>query len=304
MMTSGAIQTEPLAILGAAVGAGAPDEGAADGPLALRNSGLLSYLSHAGVTTAWHKTFSAPRRAEGADPLATITALDAQLANETETLRRERRHFVALGGDHSASIGLWSGVARAGRPGKFGLIWIDAHMDSHTFATSPSRMIHGMPVACLLGHGEDALTRLAGPTPAVAPDNLCLIGTRSWEEGEAALLEQLGVRVIKMPEVDSRGFDTVFQEALDIATNGTAHFGISIDIDAFDPTEIMGTGLHVPDGLYKDDVVHGLRRLHGHGPSAAAPLAGIEIAEYNPHHDHNGETAKLIGAMIAAAFRA
>jgi arginase len=295
---SGATATqETLPLIAAAVGLGAPDQGCADGPEALSDGGLLQRLAQAGLTAEWLKTFSAPRRAKGNDPVALVAALDAALAEETEQLTRAGRHFVALGGDHSAAIGIWSGAARAIKPQSFGLIWIDAHMDSHTFATTPSRMIHGMPVACLLGDGDERLTGLAGGGPAVAPENLCLIGTRSWEEGEAALLERLGVRIIKMPEVDSRGFDTVFQEALAIATNGTARFGISIDIDAFDPGEITGTGLHVPDGLYKDDVVHALRRLRGQ-----TTLAGMEVAEYNPHHDHNGETAKLISDMIVAAF--
>lgn len=296
-MTGAPERDGKLPLIGAAVGLGAPDEGCADGPLALRDGGLLARLAAAGLHAEWGKILAAPRRAQTPEPLPAIAALDTKLAAITETFARQDRRFVSLGGDHSAAIGLWSGVARAIRPGRFGLIWVDAHMDSHTFATTPSRMIHGMPVASLLGHGEPVLTSLAGGSAAVAPENLCLIGARSWEEGEAALLEKLGVRVIKMPEVDSRGFAAVFDEAIAIATEGTARFGVSIDIDAFDPTEIMGTGLHVPDGLYKDDVVHALRGLH-----RQPKLAGIEIAEYNPHHDHNGETAKLIGDMIAAAF--
>jgi arginase len=295
---SGAVAPqEKLAIVGAAIGLGAPDQGCADGPMALGAGGLLQRLAQAGLAGEWLKTFNAPRRALDIDPMAGVADLGAVLAEEIEGLTRAGRPFVTLGGDHSAAIGLWSGAARATKPQSLGLIWIDAHMDSHTFATTPSRMIHGMPVACLLGQGDERLTGLAGGGPAVAPENLCLIGTRSWEDGEAALLERLGVRVIKMPEVDSHGFDAVFQEALAIATSGTARFGISIDIDAFDPGEITGTGLHVPDGLYKDDVVHALRRLRGQ-----TTLAGIEIAEYNPHHDHNGETAKLISDMIVAAF--
>lgn len=287
----------PLPLIGAATGSGAPDEGCADGPQSLHDGHLLKQLASTGLKAEWLEILSAPLRSQGADPLATIAALDAKLATMTERLTRDARKFTAIGGDHSAAIGLWSGVARAARPGTFGMIWVDAHMDSHTFDTTPSRMIHGMPVAALLGHGEPVLTRLTGNGAAVKPENLCLIGTRSWEEGEAALLERLGARVIKMPEVDSRGFAAAFDEAIAIATDGTARFGISIDIDAFDPGEITGTGLHVPDGLYKDDVVHALRKLR-----QQPTLAGVEIAEYNPHHDHNGETAKLIGDMIAAVF--
>ena len=226
-----------------------------------------------------------------------IAALSAKLAVTTEALTRAHRRFVSLGGDHSAAIGLWSGVARANSAGSFGLIWIDAHMDAHTFTTTPSMMIHGMPIACLLGHGDPALTGLAGQRPALLPEHLCLIGTRSWEDGEAALLESLGVRVIKMPEVESRGFAAALDEAITIATDGTTSFGVSIDIDAFDPAEITGTGILVPDGLSGNDVAQALRRLRGR-----ANLAGLEIAEYNPHRDRDHQTAKLIGDLIIAGF--
>jgi arginase len=131
----------------------------------------------------------------------------------------------------------------------------------------------------------------------VAPENLCLIGTRSWEEGEAALLARLGVRIIAMPEVKGEGFAPALREAIAIATRGTGRFGVSIDIDAFDPSEITGTGLHVPDGLHPAEVLPALRQLR-----AQPKLAGVEIAEYNPHQDKNDATARLVGALIAAAF--
>lgn len=288
---------DKLALIGVAVGSGAPDQGCADGPKALAGGGLLARLAGAGLAAEWLAQITAPRRQQDDDALAITAAFGKELAAATERLTSARRRFVSLGGDHSAAIGLWSGVARANPDGGFGLIWIDAHMDSHTFATTPSKMIHGMPVACLLGHGDPLLTGLAGPQPAVRPEHLCLIGTRSWEDGEAALLESLGVRVIKMPEVDRRGFAAAFAQALAIVTEGTASFGVSIDIDAFDPREITGTGIHVPDGLSGHDVTQALRLL----PSLAQ-FAAMEIAEYNPHHDRNRQTAKLIGDLIAAGF--
>lgn len=288
-----------LALLGAAVGSGAPDEGCADGPAALRDGALLKRLQVAGIAAEWLTTFSAPRRADGAVPLPTIAALDAKLAEETARLAGNDRRFVALGGDHSAAIGIWSGLARARRPGKVGLIWIDAHMDAHTFDTTPSGNLHGMPIACLLGQGEPALTRLAGGAAALAPENLCLIGTRSWEDGEADLLHRLGVRTILMTEVDERGFAETLDEAIAIATRGAEGFGVSIDIDAFDPLQITGTGLHVVGGLDPREVLAALRDLR-----QARGFAGLEIAEYNPHLDRNQETATLIGELVVAAFGA
>jgi arginase family enzyme len=168
-------------------------------------------------------------------------------------------------------------------------------MDSHTFATTQSRMIHGMPVACLLGHGEPSLTNIAGPQPAVAPENLCLIGTRSFEAGEAALLSRLGVRIIGIEEVKRIGFAAALDEARAIAAHGAAGYGLSLDIDAFDPTEAPGTGYWEPDGLHADDVAPALRRL-----AADARFIGLEVAEYNPHKDGDGRTAEIIARMAAS----
>jgi len=297
-------RTRSLALIGAAIGVGAPDERCADAPLALRDGGLAAALSAGGLPAAWHSIHLAPRRSDGADPLATVSDLAQRLATDSATLAQARQRFIAFGGDHTAAIGIWSGAARGLRgigangetPGAFGLIWIDAHMDAHTFATTESRMIHGMPVACLLGHGEASLTRLAGAQAAVAPEHLCLIGTRSFEAGEAALLARLGVRVIPIEEVQRVGFAAALNEARAIASQGTAGYGISLDVDAFDPAEAPGTGYWEPNGLHADDVVPALRAL-----ADDARFVGLEVAEYNPHKDADGRTARMIERLVEAA---
>ena len=294
----------PLALLGAAIGCGAPDEHCADAPFALRDGGLAETLTAAGLPAAWHAVHLAPKRSEGVDPLAAVGDLARRLADDSAALTQQGRRFVSFGGDHTAAIGLWSGAARglrqtAGAQSRCGLIWVDAHMDAHTFATTQIRMIHGMPVACLLGHGEPRLTTLAGAAPAVAPENLCLIGTRSFEAGEAALLAQLGVRIITMEEVRRIGFAAALTEARAIAGMNTAGYGLSLDVDAFDPREAPGTGYWEPDGLHADNVAAGLRQLVGD-----QRFVGLEVAEYNPHKDTDGRTARIIERMPQAAFRA
>jgi arginase len=295
-----ATDIRPIALLGAAIGCGAPDERCADAPFALRDGGLADALAEAGRPAAWHAVHLAPKRADGVDPLLAVADLARRLAADSAALTRDGRRFVSFGGDHTAAIGLWSGAARGLRErradgGRFGLIWVDAHMDAHTFATTESRMIHGMPVACLLGHGDAALSHLAGGAPAVAPQNLCLIGTRSFEAGEAALLARLGVRVIANDEVRRVGFAAALAEARAIASDGTAGYGLSLDVDAFDPAEAPGTGYWEPDGLRADDVAPALRGL-----AADARFIGLEIAEYNPHKDADGRTARIIERMVKA----
>lgn len=196
----------------------------------------------------------------------------------------ENKHFpIVIGGDHSIAIGTWSALASQG---SCGLMWIDAHMDSHTVETSPSKAYHGMPLACLMGYGEPSLTDLGA---RLKPENIVLIGVRSWEEGEAKLLESLGVRIFKMPEIRRIGMAEVIEEALVIVNAGTASFGVSIDLDAFDPSEAPGVGTPEPNGLREKYVLPELSRIANH-PNFKA----LELTEYNPHFDQDNKTALLL----------
>jgi len=282
-----------IAIIGAASGWGAQDAGCAEGPEALRAAGLSAFLQTRGRRTEWAETL---HPAPGHDRLWLVTDLCARLAQRVAVVLTGGDFPLVVGGDHSCAVGTWSGVHLAAR-GPLGLIWIDAHMDSHTPQTSASSALHGMPLACLLGHGEPALTSLVGPGPVLLPQHVCLIGVRSFEAGEAALLGRLGVRIFSMAEVHHRGIAAVFRDALNIAQNGTAGFGVSIDLDALDPEEEPGVGTPAKDGLHGEGLTRALQELHGN-----PHLLALEIAEYNPHRDRNGATARMALQLAAAAL--
>jgi arginase len=173
--------------------------------------------------------------------------------------------------------------------GRLGLLWIDAHMDSHTFRTSPSRALHGMPLACLLGHGDPRLTRIGGPEPKLLPQDVCLIGVRSFEWGEAVLLKRLGVRVYFMAEIRRRGLAELCAEAWAHVTREAAACGVSLDLDALDPEEEPGVGSPVAGGLHRDELAAALRGLHGD-----PRLRALEVVEYNPYADRDFATARAI----------
>ena len=111
---------------------------------------------------------------------------------------------------------------------------IDAHLDSHTPETSPSKNIHGMPLASLLGYGDPFMCNISHKGRKVNPKHLCLIGSRSYEDEEIDLLRSVGATIIHMDRVQKEGFNQTFQEALSIAKNPSG-YGMSIDLDAFDP---------------------------------------------------------------------
>jgi arginase len=282
-----------IIVIGAASCAGAPDPGCAEGPDALRRYRVFhdTPLQH----VEWDAILRVPREAQDT-PLHAVAALSARLATEVGAVLQAGNFPLVVGGDHSCAIGTWSGVHRTlADKGPLGLIWIDAHMDSHTFATTPSGQIHGMPLAVLLGHGEAALTAIDGAEAKLRPEQVCLIGVRSFETGEAALLQRLGVRVFDMDAVRRRGLAAVFDEALSIVRRGTAGFGVSVDLDALDPEEEPGVTTPVPGGLCRADLAAALSHLRG-DPAFVA----MEIVEYNPRRDRGHTTADAAGALVDA----
>jgi len=120
-----------------------------------------------------------------------------------------------------------------------------------------------------------------------------VFGARSFEPEEAAFLASMRVRVIGQAEIEQRGFQAAFDEALAIVAGAPMGFGVSLDLDALDPATAPGVGSPEPYGLAAPDVLNCLDRL------AREPgLRGLEIVEFNPDRDRQGLTARLIGALI------
>lgn len=218
--------------------------------------------------------------------LPDIAVLSEKLARFTEQSTLNHHFFITLGGDHTAAIGSWSGAAKVIHD--LGLIWFDAHMDSHTFKTTSSNNIHGMPLAILLGHGEKKLTHILSDKPKLKPENVVLIGVRSFEHGEAALLKKLGVKIFYMDDIKNFGVKKIIREAITIVTRNTNCFGISIDLDGFDPVDAPGVCTPAPNGIRSDDFLHECKAITHH-----PKLIGADIVEFNPVADINHKTEKL-----------
>lgn len=270
-----------ITILGYVCGLGAGNSGTRDGPRA-----IIQQLHDNELSPDF---FYSQNELHGLAAMPILAEINSQLAQRTFDLVSCKKPFIILGGDHSSAVGTWSGVASALKSrGDLGLIWFDAHMDSHTPETTPSNNIHGMPLASLLGFGDSALTEILIPTAKVKPENLCLIGIRSFEPPEQKLLENLGVRIFYMSEIEQRGITDVLTEALAIVTKNTAGFGISFDLDAIDPTEAPGVGSPAPKGISAPTLLNSLKTWQNH-----PKLLGLEIAEYNPHLDIDHRTADI-----------
>jgi arginase len=290
-----------IALIGAASGWGAGFRHTEEGPPALRQMGLADWLSARGVSASWRamvrteKHWREHPRVRPPETFGLVARHAAALADEVARAIVAQRFPVILGGDHAIAMGSWAGVARGHDYAPLGLIWLDAHLDGHTMETTPSMNAHGMGAAALLGHGYQPFLDLCGGV--LKPEHLCYVGVRSYESGEMELLRRLGVRIILMDEVKRRGIDAALAEALAIATAGTAGFGVTIDLDGFDPSDAPAVGLKEPDGLRAAPTLAALRRLAGH-----QALRALEIVEYIPEFDENRRTAHLLRDLILAVL--
>jgi arginase len=279
-------------LLGCASGLAGADSHSGDGPLVVQASSYLTDLNQF-IPYQWDFMLK-PTENDALRIDESLANLYTDLAKGVSAAIQANQFFSVIGGDHSCAIGTWSGVYDAlHQKGDIGLIWIDAHMDSHTPETSPSGNIHGMPLACLLGYGYPTLTGILHAAPKFKPENVCMIGIRNYESGEAELLKRLNVRIYFMDEVRERGFMTVIREAVKHVSRHTIGYGLTIDIDAIDPLEAPGVDVPEPEGIHAKDLCEGVIEV------ATDPrLIATEIVEFDPLHDKNQMTEKLMIALL------
>ena len=284
---------------------GAGRRGVDMGPSALRLAGLNEKLTSLGYevedlgNVVVDQPESLPVGNPGARYLPQIAHTCTRLAEIVEQSADDGRVPVVLGGDHSIAIGTVSGMSRHFRKAglKLGLIWIDAHADMNTPATSPSGNVHGMPLACCIGLGPRELTTIGGSAPQVEPTSVALIGLRSVDDVERFNVRGAGVHPFTMRDIDERGLRAVIIEAIDIVTAGTAGFHLSFDMDAVDPREAPGVGTPVRGGItYRE--AHLAMELMGD----SGRMTSLEIVEVNPVLDEANRTALLAVELATSAL--
>ena len=290
-----------IAVIGAALDLGQGRRGVDMGPSAIRYAGLVERLASIGhdvvdrgnVTTAVAEatTFTDA----SARYLPEILAACGEVATLVEQAVGASETPLVLGGDHSVALGTLGGLAAAhGRPG--GVLWIDAHGDLNTPATSPSGNVHGMPLAAVCGLAGDAFAAAPFPLPAVDPARVALVGTRSLDPGEQQVIRSAGIRNWTMSEIDRIGIERVMTEALDVvAGHGFVH--VSFDLDVLDPEIAPGVGTPVRGGLTYREAHLALELV------AESGVAGsIEVVEANPILDRENTTALTAVELVASAL--
>jgi len=294
---------QQVSLIGAPTDVGASRLGCRLGPQALRVAGLGPALAAFGCDVRDVGDLSGPQNPElppvgGYRHLDEVTAWNRAVFDATAAELAAGRLPILLGGDHSLAIGSISAVAAHCRAtGKtLRVLWIDAHADFNTAELTPSGNIHGMPVACLAGHGPAGLTGLSGTTPALSTDAVRQVGLRSVDVGEKSFLRAEGVEVFDMRFIDEIGMRRTMVRAL-AGVDADTHLHLSLDLDFVDPLVAPGVGTPVRGGATYREVQLCMEMIADTGR-----LGSIDLVEVNPALDEHNATAELTVDLAESLF--
>ncbi|WP_066153809.1 MULTISPECIES: arginase [Hydrogenophaga] len=293
----------PVSLIGVPTDIGAGARGASMGPEALRVAGLQAVLESHGLQVIDRGNLGGPSNpwqppVDGYRHLPEVVAWNTTLHDAVHTELAQGRLPIVLGGDHCLGMGSISAVARHCREtGKqLRVLWLDAHADFNTAELTPSGNVHGMPVACLCGHGPAELTGIGGHTPAITPDVVRQIGIRSVDPGEKRFVHEVGLEVFDMRYIDEMGMRHTMEQAL-MGMDENTHLHVSFDVDFLDPEIAPGVGTTVPGGPTYREAQLCMEMIADTGR-----LASLDVMELNPALDVRNRTAELAVDLIESLF--
>lgn len=289
-------------ILGVPLDLGGGRRGVDMGPSAVRIAGLGERLTAMGCQVVDRGDLPAPipETREARDPrkryIREIARVCQRVYHSTLSSLAEGALPVVLGGDHSIAAGSVgaSADAAAQAGGAVGVLWIDAHGDMNTPATTTSGNVHGMPLAALVGTEPSELSRMGtARAPKVRAEHTVLVGIRNLDQEEKARIRDAGVHVFTMKDIDRDGIARVMERALALATAGTTSLHVSFDLDVCDPTIAPGVGTPVKGGLDYREAHMVMEMIADSGR-----LTALDLVEINPILDVQNQTA-VLGTELA-----
>jgi len=297
---------KPVHVIGVPLDLGGGRRGVDMGPSAFRIAGLGEKLARLGYPVIDHGNLPTPipetqdQYDDRKKYILDIERICRQVYQEALVCFESGGFPLVLGGDHSLAAGSVAGAAQWARQATdkpLGLIWIDAHADMNTPATSPSGNVHGMPLAALLGPEPAELSRLGGWSPKVRAEHTVLVGVRNLDEREKTAVRLSGIHVFTMMEVDRHGIAAIMEQAVRLAGNGTAGLHVSFDMDACDPLEAPGVGTPVRGGLNYREAHMAMEIV-----ASSGRLTSLDVVEVNPALDVRNTTAELGTELILSAL--
>jgi arginase len=293
--------SKPCIVLGVPVQGGAGRLGCDMGPSAFRTAGLVTELRNLGYAVEDRGNVAPRPLRDLRHPNTAIKALSETVA-WTEAIAEAAYQVsgegtpIFMGGDHSLSAGSMTGVARraAAEGRELFVLWLDSHPDFHTLATTTSGNLHGVPMAYAVGL-EGFEGYFPAPAVPIKPQNVCMMGIRSVDPEERAVLRATGVTVHDMRAIDENGIVPLLSAFLDqvAAADGVIH--VSLDVDFLDPGIAPGVGTTVPGGASFREAHLIMEILHDSGR-----VGSLDLVELNPFLDERGRTALLMVDLVAS----
>ncbi len=292
-----------ISLIGAPTDVGAGARGASMGPEALRVAGIVGTLQGHGLDVVDRGNLVGPSNpwlppVEGYRHLDEVVAWNRAVHDAMLAELRGKRLPILLGGDHCLGIGSISAVARHCRETgkKLRVLWLDAHADFNTNQLTPSGNTHGMPVACLCGHGPKELIEMSGVVPAVSAKSVRQIGIRSVDAGEKRFVHEVGLEVFDMRYIDEMGMRHTMELALATLDPNT-HLHVSFDVDFLDPDVAPGVATTVRGGPTYREAQLCMEMIADTGA-----LASLDVMELNPALDVRNATAEVALDLIESLF--
>ncbi len=204
---------------------------------------------------------------------------------------------IMIGGDHSTNFGHFAAIADQIHDEDVCLIYVDAHLDMHTPATSRSQASgapHGTNVRALLGMGDARWMSLQTKRPALRPENVFFIGTRSWEAAEIEYVDNNNIFIRTAREIATQA--DLAQTIAEIRSRiDRRPYVLSFDFDAIDPKYFRDVLVPEPNGISVDAALQIVREF-------APEAQSVEFVEYAPTGDEASK--KIVHDMVEIALNA
>ena len=192
-------------------------------------------------------------------PQERMGALYGELAERVATTTGQAPMVVA--GDCVASIGVLAGMQRRAQHPV--VLWFDAHGDFHTWETTGSDFIGGMPLAMLTGRGEQTIRERAGASP-LRDEDVILVGARDLDPGETEALDASAVTCVGV------------SETMAAVPEGRPLY-VHIDADVVDPRDMPAMNYPAPHGPSLAAVAGVVADL-----AATGRVVGWSVSSWNP----------------------
>lgn len=254
MVNNKFLKDNQVAVIGVPFNGGQPRTGVEEGPIRLVEFGLLNQLEEMGYKVDYQGNEDIPSMRPLEDPDVFnlkqpkyVSKVTEAVSKQISTAAQQGKFVLTLGGDHSVALGTVTGIFST-YPDAC-LVWVDAHADINTPATTDSGNIHGCPISFLLGIAEDH-PDFRWVKPLLKAEKLVYIGLRDVDEAEKKIIKELNIKAFSMHHVDKFGIGKVVDMALDhVNPNRDLPIHLSFDVDGLDPSVAPSTGTPVRGGL-------------------------------------------------------